>query len=195
MSDYNHKHFLRNKRIFTESEWETAEGIDRLYIHLMEPHKWPLNMIEAKKLEDLTAAWAIIVKEPRPRNRVFKVAGATGVQDRQAMKLIDDAKELFGEVLEVDIWLERRLAYQRLMGLYRHASEAKDFAAAEKIQKQALELLDKIEKTAPKEAKQYMPIQTTTNPKALTARNAQEIDFEDVPTVPKSEATPVLRGQ
>jgi hypothetical protein len=78
------------------------------------------------------------------------------------------------------------------MGLYRHAQEAKEFAAAEKIQSQALNLLDKIEKTAPKEAKKYTVIQITTDPKALTARNAQEIEIEYVTPLPEPEATTVF---
>lgn len=190
---YDHRHFVRQKRIYLESEWKAARGLDRLYIHLMEPHKWPLNQIEAEHLEKLNVAWRIICKEPRPHNRTIKVAAATDVQRRQAMNLIADAKELFGEILEVDVTLEQRLGFQRLMGLYKHATEADDAELAEKIHKQAMSLLDKIQKNAPTQPKQYLPIQITTNPAALAHGDAETIEFEDV--VPEPETVGVLYGQ
>lgn len=193
MIELDHKQYLLRRRVFTESEWDAAEGNARLYMHLIEPHKWHLTQPESKKLDDLKAVWKIICKEPVSRRRITKVEAACDVGNAQAFCLIKEAKEFWGELLEIDVWLERRLSYDRMMGLYEHALKAEEYGEAAKILDKAQKILLEIEKNAPKSANQYQPIQITTNPAMLGPQEYAE--FAELPTaLPQPETERILRG-
>lgn len=173
----------RDKRIYTEAEWKAADALDRLYIHLMEPDRWALNNQDAELLENLRKVWAIICDKRTQRERIRLISEQIQVSERTVVRYIQDATRLFGDILKVDMELELALAYERYMKLYQKALKAKDFDTARRCQDSALVILEKIESRTPRVAKVYAQLIFTSDPAALSARNAdsEDLEFEEMP--------------
>lgn len=187
-----------DKRIYTEREWQAADGLDRLYIHLMEPDRWILNDQEDEMLERLREVWAIVCKKSTQRERIKLISEQILVSERTVVKYIQDATHLFGDILKVDMDLELALAHERYMKLYKKALDAKDFDTARRCQDSATVILEKIESRQPRTAKVYAALVFTSDPAALSARNAEELEFEDVTyaeeSILESEAVGIPAG-
>jgi hypothetical protein len=185
-----------HKRAFSQKEWDEADDMGRLYIHLIEPIKWPLTEYLQTMLERYKGVWGVMMGVKSPRSRIIQITYAYGVGERQAYDYIKQAKYLFGEVLDIDPWVERRAAYDRLIRLSELAEANDDYEVATKAMDKAMALLDRIEANTPQEAKIYQPITITTNPTALKSRiEAEDADYIDInATIPKPEATALLYG-
>lgn len=185
-----------HKRAFSQKEWDEADEIKRMYIHLIEPIKWPLSDHLAKLLERYRGVWAVMMSTKAPRARIVQITWAYQVTERCAYEYIQTAKYLFGEVLDVDPWIEKRAAYDRMIRLSERAEENGDYDTAVKAVDKAIALLERIEATTPAEPKIYRPITVTTNPAALKSRiqadDAEYIDLNNG-TIPEPEAIPLLR--
>ncbi len=187
------------KRIYSERDWQAADPLDRLYIHLMEPNRWPLNAVEDERLDRLRKVWAIMCEKNTTRERIALISEQVAVTERTVYRDMDDAKSLFGDILKLDLDLELRLAYDRYMELFEKAKQDKDFDTARRCQDSALVVLAQIEAKQPKKGKVYAQIIFTDDPKILTARNAEEIDFDEMPdhateSVLEREATELPAG-
>lgn len=188
------------KRIYTQEEWNAADPLDRLYIHMMEPDKWELSDREDQRLEKLEKAWKIMIKKASPRDRIKLVAKALDCSEAYAGLLIKDAGKLFVETLDLDHELELRLAYHRFSKLYDKALDGEDFDAAQRALDRAMAVREKLEARQPKQTRIYAGIVFTDDPKALRARNAdaEELEFELLPNAEKnileSEAAGVSNG-
>ena len=171
------------KRIYTERDWQAADPLDRLYIHLMEPHRWTLNGVEEERLDRLRKVWAIMCEKATTRERITLISELVDVTERTVYRDMDDAKRLFGDILKLDIDLELRLAYDRYMELYEKAKDEKDYDTARRCQDSALVVLAQIEAKAPKKGKVYAQILFTNDPAALRPRNqdeGEEIEYDDL---------------
>lgn len=175
-----------DKHIYTEREWQAADGLDRLYIHLMEPDRWVLNNQEDEMLDRLRKVWAIVCAKRTQRERIKMISEQIEVSERTVVKYIQDAIHLFGDILKVDMDLELALAHERYMKLYQKALKAKDFDTARRCQDSAMVILEKIEARAPRAAKVYAQLIFTSDPSALSARNAEELEFEEMPYAEES---------
>ncbi len=169
-------------KLYTEADWEAADPIDRLHMHLMEPERWTLTQAEDEKLETLRQVWSIVCNKTTQRARIRLISLHIDVTERTVQRYINDAQHLFGEILKVDVDIELDLAYARFMKLHDKACKDKDYETARRCQDNALNVLERIQVRAPKKAKQYPSITFTSNPAALRARNEGEYtDFEDEP--------------
>lgn len=189
----------RNKqRIYSLREWEAADPLDRLYIHLLEPERWNLNPKEEEMLDRLRKVWAIVCEKSTQRARIKLISEQIEVSERTVQRYINDSIRLFGDILRVDMDLELSLAYERYMKLYSKAVKAKDFDTARRCQDSATAILDKIEARQPKQQKVYAELIFTSDPAAIKARNTQELEFEDLPDAEESllerEATELPAG-
>ena len=172
------------KPIYSQEDWDSADPIDRLYMHLLEPHRWPLNNTEELRLERLRKVWSIMCDKPTMRARVKLISEVVDVTERTVYNDMEAAKMLFGDILKLDLDLEYRLAYEGYMLLYQKAKKEQDYETAKRCQDSALVLLSKIEERAPKRAKTYPAIVFTSDPAYLKARNAmdgEDIEFETIP--------------
>lgn len=168
-------------KIYTEADWKAADGVDRLYLHLLEPDRWELTYAEEDRLDCLRKVWAIMCKTSTPRARIKLIMQHIDVTERTVYVYINDATALFGDMLKVDLDTELALSYARFMKLYDKAKSGGDYETARRCQDNALAVLDKIEARSPKDAKKYATLTFTDNPAALSARNEGElIEFEDV---------------
>lgn len=176
------------QRIYSLREWEAADPLDRLYIHLMEPERWGLNPKEEEMLEKLRIVWAIVCEKNTQRERIRLISEQILVSERTVSRYIQDALHLFGDILRVDMDLELSLAYERYMHLYEKSKAAEDFDTARRCQDSAVEILAKIEARSPKEGKKYAQLVFTDDPAALVARNAdaEDLDFEEIDHAEKS---------
>lgn len=173
----------RRSKIYTERDWQAADPLDRLYIHLLEPQRWPLNNVEEERLERLRKVWAIMCEKATHRERMALISKQVDVTERTIHRDINDATQLFGDILKFDTDLELRLAYDRYMDLYELASKEKDYDTARRCHDSALAVLEKIELRAPKTRKKYAEIVFTSDPAALRARNqeeGEEIEFDEI---------------
>lgn len=171
------------KRIYTERDWQAADPLDRLYIHLMEPHRWPLNGMEEERLDRLRKVWGIMCEKATTRERIALISELVNVTERTVYRDMEDAKRLFGDILKLDVDLELRLAYDRYMELYEKAKNDNDYDTARRCQDSALVVLAQIEAKTPKKGKVYAQILFTNDPAALRPRNqdeGEEIDFDDL---------------
>lgn len=176
---------MRKKpRIYTERDWKAADGLDRLYIHLMEPERWALMPQEEEKLEALRTAWKIICQKSRQRERLLLIAEMCGVTERSAYRYMQDAVALFGETLHIDHDLELHLAYERYLSIHEAAKKEEDWDNARRALDSAMTVRHEIEARQPKREKVYAAILFTTDPAALQARNreGEEIDFDELPS-------------
>ncbi len=172
----------KKHRIYTQREWEDADPLDRLYIHLMEPERWVLNAYEEDKLDTLNQVWKIIVKKASPRERIKLITNTLGCCDRSAFRHIQEATKLFMETLDLDHDLELRLAYHRFSRLHDEARKAEDWDGARRALDSAMSIRAQIESRQPKQLRLYASLLFTDDPKALTARNAdtQDVEFEEL---------------
>lgn len=189
----------RNKqRIYSLREWEAADPLDRLYIHLLEPERWNLNPKEEEMLDRLRKVWAIVCEKSTQRARIKLISEQIEVSERTVQRYINDSIRLFGDILRVDMDLELSLAYERYMKLYSKAVKAEDFDTARRCQDSATAILDKIEARQPKQQKVYAELIFTSDPAAIKARNSEELEFEDLPDAEESllerEATELPAG-
>ena len=171
------------KRIYNERDWQAADPLDRLYMHLMEPHRWALNNIEEDRLDRLRKVWAIMCEKATTRERIKLISEIVEVTERTVYRDMEDAKGLFGDILKIDIELELRLAYERYMELFEKAKIGEDYDTARRCQDSALMVLAQIEAKTPKKGKVYAQILFTNDPAALRARNqdeGEEIDFDEL---------------
>jgi hypothetical protein len=175
------------QRIYTEREWKDADPMDRLYMHLMEPERWNLNEIEENKLDILSGVWKIMVKKASPRERIRIISRTYDCTERSAFRYVQEATRLFLETLDVDHELELRLAYHRFMKIHEKAKEndksddtQKALDVARRALESAMKVREQLEQRQPKKARIYADVVFTDDPKALRARNTEDIEFEDL---------------
>lgn len=173
----------RKQRIYTERDWKAADGLDRLYIHLMEPERWVLSELEETKLEGLRTTWKIICQKSRQRERLLLIAEMCQVTERTAYRYMQDAVALFGETLHIDHDLELHLAYERYLSIHEAAKKEEDWDNARRALDSAMGVRHEIEARVPKDKKVYTAIIFTSDPSALRARNddAETLDFDELP--------------
>ena len=169
------------QRIYTEREWKDADPLDRLYIHLMEPERWMLSEEEERRLDTLNGVWKIIVKKASPRERIKMIVGTYDCTERSAFRYIQEATKLFMETLDLDHELELRLAYHRFMLLHEKAKAGDDFDGSMRCLERAMKVRADLEDRQPRKAKVYAGILFTSDPLALTARNSEDVSFEELP--------------
>lgn len=171
------------KKIYTERDWIAADAMDRLYMHLLEPQRWVLNNAEYERLSRLRVVWSIMCEKSTMRERIALISEQVDVTERTVYRDMQDAKELFGDILKFDVDLELRLAYERYMALYQKAQDEKDYDTARRCQDSALAVLAQLEAREPKKGKKYAAIVFTNDPAALRARNqdeGEEIEFDEL---------------
>lgn len=174
------------QKIYTEREWKDADPLDRLYIHLMEPERWELTDGEERKLDILNGVWKIVVKRASPRERIRLITKTYDCTERSAHRYIQEATKLFMETLDIDHELELRLAYHRFMKIHERAKAndksdetQKALDTARRALESAMKVREQLELRQPKQMRHYAQVLFTDDPKALTARNAEDVDFEE----------------
>jgi hypothetical protein len=188
------------KRKYTQREWDEADDIGKMYITLID-ERWEHILSESlvERRENIKKAWVIMMGTPSPKERTMKVMEATGLSETGAYKQMKFAEELFGKLIDINPWIERRVVYTRLVELAKKAEDDEDIETAIKAFTKAADLLTKIEGEKKPVQKVYKAISITTNPDALASRlgNIAEADFEEMDdeSIPQPQATPVLLGQ
>jgi hypothetical protein len=175
------------QRIYTLKDWNDADPLDRLYMHLMEPDRWALNESEENKFDILSGVWKIMVKKASPRERIRLISRTYDCTDRCAFKYVQEATKLFLETLDVDHELELRLAYHRFMKIHDKARDndktddtQKALDVARRALESAMKVREQLEQRQPKALRSYAEVMFTDDPKALRARNTEDIEFEDL---------------
>lgn len=186
-------------RLYTQKDWRDAVGLDRLYMHLMEPERWTLLPQEKSKLEALRSVWAIICNKSSTIERITIIRTALGVTERSAFKYVKDATTLFLETLDVDHELELRLAYSRFLRIHDAAKKEGDHDNARRALDSAMKVRAELEIRQPKKGRLYAQIIFTDDPKALesSASSAEDAEFEEIHEegyLLESEAVGVFEG-
>jgi hypothetical protein len=100
------------------------------------------------------------------------------------------------ETLDLDHELELRLAYHRFMNVHEKAKKDGDYDSAMRSLERAMKVRTDLEERQPKKLKIYPEIVFTSDPLAITARNAEDLEFEDLyeENLLESEAIGVSEG-
>lgn len=153
---------VKKRKIYTEKDWKKADQIDRLYMHLLEPERWVLTPTDEEKLQRLRLVWKTVVKYNTPRQRLMPIIQAFQVSEREAFRLIESAKELFLDLLDLDYDLELRIMYDRYQQIAAKCKAEEDWDGVRKSMDSAQAVLEKIRASRPAEARNYTAI-TITN--------------------------------
>jgi hypothetical protein len=190
----------KKDRIYTQREWDDADPLDRLYIHLMEPDRWVLSAPEEDKMDALTTTWKIIVKKASPRERIRLITRSLDCTERTAYRYIQDATKLFMETLDLDHELELRLAYHRFSRIHDEARTDKDWDGARRALDSAMNIRAQIESRQPVKVKSYARLIVVDDPKAIRARNQDNdvLEFEmlgnGLPNLSEQKTEVILQG-
>lgn len=117
-----------NDKIMSLNQFKKAGRLDRLYFHMMQPDQLELNSRESEYLEKLKRVFAIMAIELDTGKVVTKVqnlfpdAGTT----RHIYRLINDVKNLFGDVIERNKAFEREVLKAKFIHVAKKASKEKD---------------------------------------------------------------------
>jgi hypothetical protein len=174
------------KRLYTLKDWESGDDFDRMWMSMQEPDRWVLTPREDSTLQKLKAVWALVMENTRPTQRVKAITEAYDCTPKTAYTYIRQATDLFGDLMNIDHELEMHLAYDKALHLMQLAEQDGDIETAQKCLKTAQDIREKIENKTPRQAKQYVAITITNNPKVLEAKNAeslelsQEIEYEPI---------------
>ncbi len=193
----------KSAKIYTQAEWDAADLHTRLYMHLVEPHRWALDAIEKQRLDELRIAWDAILNYPSIQSRVRNLEETLSVTDKKARLIMKEAVKVFGDIDAIDVRLELSLSYDRYRLLAKKADEEGDYDTARRCEESADKVAIEIEKRKPKIAKQYATIILSDDPVHIRARNDEdgdnipEIEFENVETLhlPQLETETLLSGQ
>lgn len=170
----------RKEPLFTRLDWKEADQLGRIYIHLLQP-EFELEYPDEEKLEQLKQVWAILGKTMSKMKQIRRIEEFCGVTTRTAFKFIDEAQQLFGEILKVDAEVELAAMKERYYRLADKAEKDEDYDTARRCIDSALALVAKIEALQPAQKRVYATVIFTDDPKTLMAQHdGDEIDFEDI---------------
>jgi hypothetical protein len=170
-------------KIYSPEDWASADPIERLYIHLLQPTDFPLSYELEEKLIALRGVWAIMCENSRQIVRTRMISALLDVSERTVYRYMEDARYLFGDILMINAELELQLLKERYYALADEAQDAGDIDVAKKCLDSAREILVEQMRNQPKDQAALPPVLWTSDPAALNARNndAEEIEFTELP--------------
>ena len=170
----------RKEPLFSRNDWKEADQLGRIYIHLLQP-EFELSCEDEEKLEQLKQVWAILGKTMSKMKQIRRIEDFCGVTTRTAFKFIDEAQQLFGQILKVDSEVELAAMKERYYRLADKAEKDGDYDTARRCMDSAQALIAKIEASQPAQKRIFATVIFTDDPKALTAQHdGDEIDFEEI---------------
>lgn len=184
------------EKLFTQSDWETAAPLDRLYIHLMQPEEFPLSVAEEIRLEALRETFAVMCSKMSTWRRIKVLRKVFEVSERTIHRYMEDAKYLFGDILKTDAQIELVILKDKYYALAERAELAGDYNTARRCYDSAQAIIKRIQENLPKDKRVFAAVIFTDNPKALTKRSddAEDIEFEEGGIL-ELEAVTVPAGQ
>jgi len=154
-----------------------------MYIHLIEPQRFPLTRSEQERLGSLRATWAIMVENSSQRERVRLISEAVGVTERTVYRHMEDAVFLFGDLLRVNKQFELNFIKEKLYLLADRAEEDGDIETARKCLSDAANIAQKLEEASELANSVELPaLIFTSDPKAL-----EEPTYEDAIVVSETD--------
>ena len=170
----------RKEPLFSRNDWKEADQLGRIYIHLLQP-EFELEYPDEEKLEQLKQVWAILGKTMSKMKQIRRIEEFCGVTTRTAFKFIDEAQQLFGQILKVDSEVELAAMKERYYRLADKAEKEGDYDTARRCIDSAQALIAKIEASQPAQKRVFATVIFTDDPKALTAQHdGDDIDFEEI---------------
>lgn len=186
----------KKSRVYTEADFAAAEGLDRLYMYLMQPDdfEWLITQQEINKLESLRSTWAIMCSKMSTWRRVKTIIAAMHVSERTAGRWIEEAGKLFGDLLKTDYQIEMTVLRDKYFSLAERAELDGDYDVARRCYDSAAAVMAKMEQSAPKQKRVFAAVVFTNDPKVLTKRTEPEdVEFEEADIL-ELEATRVPAG-
>ena len=170
----------RKEPLFSRNDWKEADQLGRIYIHLLQP-EFELEYPDEEKLEQLKQVWAILGKTMSKMKQIRRIEEFCGVTTRTAFKFIDEAQQLFGQILKVDSEVELAAMKERYYRLADKAEKEGDYDTARRCIDSAQALIAKIEASQPAQKRVFATVIFTDDPKALQAQHdGDEIEFEEI---------------
>lgn len=168
----------RKSEIFTREDFDQADNIGKLYLHLMDPDRFEINNAQADHLEKIEKVWAIMSRKMNTLKRVNLIKEVLAVTHRQAYIYIDEATWLFGDILKTNADAELAMLKEKYYQLASKAENDGDFETARKCYESAEKVIQKIQDAMPGKKRVFTEIVFTSNPKALT--QAEDAEFEEL---------------
>lgn len=103
------------KGVFSREEIQSATGIERLRMHLIDPDHVDLNNIEKNLLHNLNKTFHILIEHPRQRIAVQKIKILLDCENNKAYYLIKQAQDLYSNVLTRNTYFDKIQQRERLM--------------------------------------------------------------------------------
>lgn len=119
-------------RIYSQNDFRAANRIERIHIHLMFPDDFHLKESEIVHLERCRGAFAVMSDHFDQATRISRIRAIDPdhISIYIACKLMNDAKELFGDIIKVNKKFDRMILREKLIALAKQAEDDKDFAEA-----------------------------------------------------------------
>lgn len=165
-----------NRRVYTQQDFDTAQGVERIVIHLDNPRAFPLSPTERRHFERLRVVFGVMMACNTQRDRIRRISQVIAVSEKSIRRYMDEATMLFGDLMAVDARFEKNFLKEKLYGLAKKAEEAGDIETAVKCLDRVIKIsgYDR-EDGGLKPGDIQMPtIIFTSNPKALTEPNYDE---------------------
>ena len=103
------------KGVFSREEINSATGIEKLRMHLIDPDNVDLANTEKDLLHALNKTFHVLIEHPRQRIAVQKIKVLLGCENTRAYSLIKQAQDLYSNVLTRNTYFDKIQQRERLI--------------------------------------------------------------------------------
>lgn len=101
--------------VYTDTDFKNASTLERFALHMQEPDRFELTDSEDKHLELLRQAFAILCKDDTYGSAAKKIKKIDPyISDRRSIKIINEARALFGDSIKTNRTADRFFRIERL---------------------------------------------------------------------------------
>ena len=171
---------LLKKRTYSWKEFKAASRLERIHIHMMHPSDFYLHDNEMQHLDRMRTAFSVLSSSLSRLEAVKKLTDLIPEISRTSIyTLINDTKDVFGRMLQVNKEFDRFAVGEKLLDLYRMNLEDGDYEECRKC----LEAYAKLHKLDQEEVAALENIQLpdlvfTSDPSALPGVEDAEVEEE-----------------
>jgi hypothetical protein len=175
---------LSKIKIYSLIDFNKATKLEKIYMHLMQPHDFELTYEEDEYLQKLRESFCFLSENPSKMQAILKLQELYPGQKKESVyRIINDCQEIFGNIIQSNKSFDRMIIKERLLAIADKLKDSTDAIALDVARKcyadiAKIEALDKhgAEGLTPEEMK-LPDLFFTDDPKYL---NAEEIESEEV---------------
>lgn len=174
---------LAKKRVFSDEEFRDADQMNKILIHLINPHKFILTDTDECKLEQLQKCYGILCTNLNESATMAKLKKEfPQYKPSRIREIIKETETFYGNQTEQNKALERKKFEEMLKRLIEKSVEAGEYNAASRFTKQLAELKEFNKAEAPISPHSF-PVPTfvrmSSNASLLKLDKAEDAQIDD----------------